>query len=100
MQTLRLMSPGHMPSPTNVPENFSYAQADVSSSANTEINESKQDSTLPSGCPPYSVDHTSTDYSFGFVPPILGSQLALIENSKSHGRDVSRLPSFVVSLQN
>lgn len=91
--------PGHVPSPTHVPEKLSYAQADASSSAITGINESKQDVTLPSDVPPYSVVYTSTNYSSGFVPPISGSQLAPLENLESHERDVSRLPSFLVSLQ-
>lgn len=88
-----------MPSTTNVHENLSSAEAEVSSSETTGITESKEDSEFPSGGPQYSVVHTPTNYSYGFVPPILGSQIAPSENLESQARDVSRLPGFVVSLQ-
>lgn len=91
--------PDHPQSPTHVPENLSSGDGDVSSSTIPEYNESKQKTALPSGGHQYSVVHTSPNYSFGFVPPMLGSQLAPFENSESQARDVSRLPSFVVSPQ-
>ncbi|GMY09621.1 GBF-interacting protein 1 isoform X2 [Fagus crenata] len=86
----------HPQSPTRVPENLSSGDGDVSSSAIPEYNESKQDTALPSGGHQYSVVHTSPNYNFGFVPPVMGSQLAPVENSESQARDVSRLPSFIV----
>jgi hypothetical protein len=89
----------HPQSPTRVPENLSSGDGDVSSSAIPEYNESKQDTALPSGGHQYSVVHTSPNYNFGFVPPVMGSQLAPVENSESQARDVSRLPSFIVSPQ-
>lgn len=88
--------PDNSHSPTNVPENLSSGD-DVSSSAIPEYNESKQKTALPPEGHQYSVVHTSPNYSFGFVPPMLGSQLPPFENSESQARDVSRLPSFVVS---
>lgn len=88
-----------MPSATNVHKNLSSAEADVSSSAVTGITESKQDTAFPSGSPQYSVVHTSTNYSYGFMPPILGSQVAPSENSESQALNISRLPGFVVTLQ-
>ncbi|XP_008229782.1 PREDICTED: mucin-12 isoform X2 [Prunus mume] len=88
--------PDHPQSPTHVPENISSGEGDVSSSATQGQNESKHDTALPSGGHQFSVAHTSPNYSFGFVPPILGSQLAPFENSESQPRDISRLPSFVV----
>ncbi|CAL9013509.1 unnamed protein product [Prunus brigantina] len=88
--------PDHPQSPTHVPENISSGEGDVSSSATQGQNESKHDTALPSGGHQFSVAHTSPNYSFGFVPPILGSQLASFENSESQPRDISRLPSFVV----
>lgn len=90
--------PDHPESPTHAPEDLS-AEGDISSSANAEHIESKEDAELPSGGHQYSVVHTSPNYSFGFVPPILGNQLAPVENPESQARDVSRLPSFVVSPQ-
>ncbi|KAJ7960226.1 GBF-interacting protein 1-like isoform X2 [Quillaja saponaria] len=88
--------PEHPQSPTNVPENLSSGVADVSSSVIQDYNESKQESAFPSGDHQYSVVQTSPNYSFGLVPPMLGTQLAAFENSESQARDVSRLPSFVV----
>nr|XP_017179709.2 LOW QUALITY PROTEIN: GBF-interacting protein 1-like [Malus domestica] len=88
--------PDHPQSPPLVSENISSGEGDVSSSVSPGHNESKHDTALPSGGHQFSVAHTSPNYSFGFVPPILGSQLAPFENSESQARDVSRLPSFVV----
>lgn len=89
--------PDNPKSPTSVPQNLSSSEVDVSSSAIQEYNESKQDTALPSGGHQYSVVHTSPNYSFGFVPPMLGTQLPPFDNSESQTRDISRLPSFVVS---
>ncbi|XP_049372747.1 GBF-interacting protein 1-like isoform X1 [Solanum verrucosum] len=79
--------------PSGGQENLSAKTEDVSSSI-PEYSESKQE-TLKGGHQ-YSVVHTSPNYSFGFVPPTLGSQLAPFEISESQSRDVSRLPNFVV----
>ncbi|KAK6259611.1 hypothetical protein SCA6_014085 [Theobroma cacao] len=80
----------HPPSPAHAPENMS-GEGDVSSSV-PEYNENKQENALFSGGHQYSVVHTSPNYSFGIVPPILSP----FENSESQAREVSRLPSFVV----
>lgn len=79
--------------PSGGQENLSAKTEDVSSSI-PEYSESKQE-TLKGGHQ-YSIVHTSPNYSFGFVPPTLGSQLAPFEISESQSRDVSRLPNFVV----
>ncbi|KAL1348895.1 hypothetical protein AAHE18_07G113200 [Arachis hypogaea] len=87
----------HPQSPSNVAENLSSNEVDGSSSAMPEYNESKQDNSLPSGGNQYSGVHTSSNYSFGFVPPMsLSTQAAPFDNSDSETRDVSRLPSYVV----
>ncbi|KAJ9176759.1 hypothetical protein P3X46_012039 [Hevea brasiliensis] len=86
--------PDHPESPSQAPENIT-GERDVSSSAVTEYNESKQDPALLSGGQQYSAVHTPS-YSFGFMPPMLSSQIAPFENSESQARDASRLPSFVV----
>lgn len=91
--------PEHPRSPTHAPENLSSAEGDVSSNATQGHNESKQDTGLPSGGHQYLTANTPSNYNFGHLPPILGSQLAPLENSESQARDVSRLPSFVVSPQ-
>ncbi|XP_055810707.1 GBF-interacting protein 1-like isoform X2 [Solanum dulcamara] len=78
--------------PSGGQENLSAKPEDVSSSI-PEYSESKQE-TLQ-GVHQYSVVQTSPNYSFGFLPPTLGSQLAPFEISESQSRDVSRLPNFV-----
>ncbi|KAJ6710705.1 FLOCCULATION PROTEIN (DUF1296) [Salix koriyanagi] len=86
--------PDHPQLPSHVPGNLS-AEVDVPSNTAPD-HESKQKAALLSGGQQYSVVHTSPGYSFGFVPPMLGSQIVPIENSESQARDVSHLPSFVV----
>ncbi|KAB5527755.1 hypothetical protein DKX38_021602 [Salix brachista] len=86
--------PDYPPSPSHVPGNLS-AEGNASLNAVPDY-ESKQEAALLSGGHQYSMVHTSPSYSFGFVPPMLGSQIAPFENSESQARDVSRLPSFVV----
>ncbi|XP_027329694.1 GBF-interacting protein 1-like isoform X2 [Abrus precatorius] len=91
--------PDHPQSPTNGPENLSSSEVDGSSSAIQEYSESKQETALPSGGHQYSGVQTSPNYSFGFVPPMLGTQLTPFDNSESQTRDISRLPSFIVHQQ-
>ncbi|CAK9167185.1 unnamed protein product [Ilex paraguariensis] len=86
--------PDHSQSLLQVPE--SSCEDDVSSSVVPEFSESKQENALPSGGHEYSAAHTSPSQSFGFMPPMIGSQLAPFESSESQARDVSRLPGFVV----
>lgn len=84
------------PLPSTVPENLSSSvEVDVSSSNIQEDNESKHVSTMPSEVNEYPVVHTP-NYNLGFMPPMLESQPAQIDNSESQARDISRLPSFVV----
>ncbi|KAJ6404006.1 hypothetical protein OIU84_012242 [Salix udensis] len=86
--------PDHPQLPSHVPGNLS-AEVDVPSNTAPD-HESKQKAALLSGGQQYSVVHTSPGYSFGFVPPMPGSQIVPIENSESQAHDVSHLPSFVV----
>ncbi|XP_009589263.1 GBF-interacting protein 1 isoform X4 [Nicotiana tomentosiformis] len=83
----------YQPPPSHGQESFSAKGDDISSSA-PECSESKPE-TLQSG-QQYSVVHTSPNYNFGFVPPMLGNQLAPFDSSESQPRDVSRLPNFLV----
>lgn len=80
-----------------MPENLLSGEVDMSSSAIQEYNESKQDATLQSEDNQYSVVHTSPNYSFGLMPPMLATQPPQFDNSESQARDISRLPSFLVS---
>ncbi|XP_024968360.1 uncharacterized protein LOC112507860 isoform X1 [Cynara cardunculus var. scolymus] len=79
----------------NVPENLP-AEGDVSSNAAPEYRESKQETSLPTSGHQYPVVHTSPNFSFGFMPPMIGSQLTSFENNESQSRDGSHVPSFVV----
>ncbi|KAG4921687.1 hypothetical protein JHK86_050500 [Glycine max] len=88
--------PNHPQSPTNGVKNLSSSEVDGSSSAIQENNESKQDNALPSGGHQHSWVLTSPNYSFGFVPPMLGTQLTQFEY-QTH--DASQLPSFIVHKQ-
>ncbi|KAL6554463.1 hypothetical protein OROMI_020136 [Orobanche minor] len=87
--------PDHPQSPSQEPESFSSSeQVEVSSSSGPDYSESMPEVAPDSHQHP--VIHTSSNYSFGFVPPILGSQHAPSESSESQSRDASRLPGFVV----
>ncbi|XP_022758902.1 GBF-interacting protein 1-like isoform X3 [Durio zibethinus] len=78
----------HPQSPAHAPENLS-GDGDVPSSI-PEYNENKQENALPSVGHQFSVVHTSPNYSFGIMPPIL----APFENAESQAREVSRLSSL------
>ncbi|CAK8537724.1 unnamed protein product [Lathyrus sativus] len=91
--------PDHPLSPTNTPVDLELGEVDGSSSAIQESNESKQDTALPSEGHQYPGVHISPNYSYGFVPPMLGPQLTPFDNSESQTRDISRLPSFIVHPQ-
>ncbi|KAK3034019.1 hypothetical protein RJ639_033304 [Escallonia herrerae] len=86
--------PGCVPSSSHIPEDIS-TEADVSSSVVPEY-ESKQATALPPGGHQYSAVHTTPNYGFGLMPPMVGSQLAPFEGTDSQARDAYRLPSFLV----
>ncbi|XP_023752146.1 GBF-interacting protein 1-like [Lactuca sativa] len=86
-------------SSSNVPESL----PDMSSNAGPEYREPKQEtssssSSLPTPSHQYPVVHTSPNpnFSFGFMPPMIGSQVTSFENTESQARDASHVPSFVV----
>ncbi|XP_057792899.1 GBF-interacting protein 1-like isoform X2 [Salvia miltiorrhiza] len=76
------------------PDKFASGEVEVTSSITTDYNESVIEAAP--GSLPHPVVHTSSNYGFGFIPPILGSQLPTSENSESQARDAPRLPGFVV----
>ncbi|GMP66501.1 hypothetical protein CsSME_00026839 [Camellia sinensis var. sinensis] len=88
--------PDNPQSPRHAPENLSSGEGDVSATVVPEYSESKQETSLPPGTHQSSMIHTSPSYSFGFMPPMVGSQFAPFESSESQVRDAPRLPSFVV----
>ncbi|OVA08274.1 Protein of unknown function DUF1296 [Macleaya cordata] len=84
----------HPQSPRNMPENSSPGEVE---STVPEYDQSKPEMALPPAGPHYSVVHTAPTYSsFGLMPPMLGTQFASFDSSEPQGRDVSRLPGFVV----
>ncbi|KAI3457701.1 hypothetical protein Pfo_014364 [Paulownia fortunei] len=86
--------PDHPQSPSQGPENFSSSEVEVSSSSTPDYSESKPE--VAPGSHQHPVVHTSSNYSFGFMPPILSGQLATSESSEYQARDAPRLPGFVV----
>ncbi|CAI9290080.1 unnamed protein product [Lactuca saligna] len=100
----------HLEHPTtsssNVPKNLP-TEGDMSLNAGPECRESKQEtssssssssSSLPTPSHQYPAVHTSPNpnFSFGFMPPMIGSQVTSFENTKSQAHDASHVPSFVV----
>ncbi|KAL6975508.1 hypothetical protein U1Q18_024304 [Sarracenia purpurea var. burkii] len=80
--------PEHPQSPRHVAENLSPDEGDVSTTAVPEYSESKQETALSPRNHQYSMIHTSPNYSFGFLPPMVGSRLAPFESSDSQTRVV------------
>ncbi|KAJ8899298.1 hypothetical protein K2173_018272 [Erythroxylum novogranatense] len=87
--------PDNSRSPSQEPGNL-CAEGDLSSNRVPGYNEFKLETAFISGGHQYSMVHTSPGYNFGFIPPMIGSQVAPFENLESQARDVSCLPSFVV----
>ncbi|KAL1555432.1 GBF-interacting protein 1-like isoform X3 [Salvia divinorum] len=81
-------------SPSQGPDKFSSGEVEVSSSITTDYNEPVME--VAPGTQPHHVVQTSSNYGFGFMPPILGSQLPTSENPESQARDAPRLPGFVM----
>lgn len=81
-------------SPSHGPDKFSSGEVEVSSPVTTDYNVSKVE--VAPGSQPHPVVHTSSNYGFGFLPPILGGQVPTSENSESQTRDAPRHPGFVV----
>lgn len=87
------------PASANVSESLISDVHDVSSRVIPEYSESKQETDLPPGYQQYSTVHAYPNYGFGIMPSMVGSQVLPTESTKSQTHDVSRLPAFVVSLQ-
>ncbi|XP_041990782.1 GBF-interacting protein 1-like isoform X1 [Salvia splendens] len=81
-------------SPSQGPDKFASGEVEVSSSITTIYNDPIIE--VAPGSQPHPLVQTSSNYGFGFMPPILGGQLPSSENSEAHARDPPRLPSFVV----
>ncbi|XP_071727138.1 GBF-interacting protein 1-like [Rutidosis leptorrhynchoides] len=82
--------PDHRPSSSsNVPEI-------LSSNVGPEPIESKQETLHSIAGHQQPGIHSSSNTSFGFVPPIIGSHLAPFESNESQVPYVSRVPNFVI----
>ncbi|KAM0063107.1 putative GBF-interacting protein [Helianthus debilis subsp. tardiflorus] len=85
----------HPSSSNNIPENLSN-EGDVSSNSGPDHHESKQETSLPTASHQYPILQTSPNYSFGFIPPMIGTHLSSFEPNESHSHDGSQVPNFVV----
>ncbi|KAL7086496.1 hypothetical protein ACP275_13G006000 [Erythranthe tilingii] len=85
--------PDHPQQPSEGLEKNSPSEVEVSSSIPPDYSEPRPDVAPASHQHP--VLHTS-NYSYGFMPPILGGQLTPSESSESQARDAHRLPGFVM----
>ncbi|EPS70506.1 hypothetical protein M569_04245, partial [Genlisea aurea] len=81
-------------SPVCVSQNFSAAEGDVPALISSEQTEPRLEATPENHH--HTLDHASSRYSLGFMPPIVGSQVAHPETLESQARDVNRLPGFIV----
>ncbi|CAI9772589.1 unnamed protein product [Fraxinus pennsylvanica] len=75
------------------PKNFPPSDGEVSFSVLPEYTESKQE--VAPGIHQLPLADTSSNYGFGFTPPILSSHLAPLESSESQARDVPTFSGFV-----
>ncbi|XP_076922411.1 GBF-interacting protein 1-like [Bidens hawaiensis] len=83
------------PSSNNIPENLS-TEGDTSSIPGPDQHESKQETSLPTASHQYPILHTSPNFSFGFIPPMIGTHVTSFEPNESHSHDGSQVPNFVV----
>ncbi|XAR55238.1 hypothetical protein NMG60_11035257 [Bertholletia excelsa] len=86
----------HPQSPRNVKESLSSGEGDGSSTPVPEYSEAKEENALPHGGHQHSLIHTSPSYTYGFMPPMVGTQLGQFESLEPQMCDIPRLPSFVV----
>ncbi|KAL2547752.1 Kinase-related protein of unknown function [Forsythia ovata] len=84
--------PDHSQSSSHGPRNFPSSDGEVSSSVSPEYSESKQE--VAPGNHQHPLAHSSSNYGFGFLPPILSSHLAPLESSESQARDVPKISGF------
>ncbi|KAL3633668.1 hypothetical protein CASFOL_022430 [Castilleja foliolosa] len=86
--------PEHAHSPLHGPQRFSSSEVEATSSAISPDYSMPKPEAAP-GSHQHPVVHTS-NYGYGFMPPILGAQVAPSESSESQARDASRLPGVVI----
>ncbi|KAL3646147.1 hypothetical protein CASFOL_011327 [Castilleja foliolosa] len=86
--------PDHPHSPPQEPEIFSSSEVEATAATiSPDYREPKPE--VAPGSHQHPVVNTS-NYSYGFMPPILGGQPAPLESSESQARDASRLPGIVM----
>ncbi|KAL3508342.1 hypothetical protein ACH5RR_027743 [Cinchona calisaya] len=71
--------PAHSQMHSNAPKNFSPLEVDASSAAASNPNELKPEILPHIGGSMYPFLHTTPDYSFGYLPPMLGPHLVQVE---------------------
>lgn len=80
--------PGHPESHAHVPEN-SPLEVNISSAAPTEPDHSKPELVQPPGALQYPFLHNAPDYSFGFMPPVMGPQFIQVEGAEVGNSSIS-----------
>ncbi|XP_073306968.1 GBF-interacting protein 1-like isoform X4 [Primulina huaijiensis] len=88
--------PDEPQSPSQEPENFLSSEGEVPSSIIPDYSKSKQE--VGPGSHQHPAVHTSSNYNFGFIPPVLSNQVSPLESSDTQARDVPRLPGFAQPL--
>lgn len=91
--------PDHPQSPPHSPENLSPPVDIVSSAVVPKHDQLKQEMLLSSGGPHFPVVQPLPNYSYGFMPPMLGSSLVQFEGPDAQTQDISHSSNIVVSFQ-
>ncbi|XP_073125036.1 uncharacterized protein [Henckelia pumila] len=86
--------PDEPQSPSKGPESFLSSDGEAPSSIVPNYSKSKQE--VAPGSHQHPAVHTSSNYNFGLIPPVLSSQVSPLESSDAQARDVPRLPGFAV----
>lgn len=96
MKDSEIKYPDKPQSPSQGPESFLSSEGEVPSSIIPDYSKSKQEVSPVSHQHP--AVHTSSNYNFCFIQPVLSSQVSPLESSDPQTRDVLRLPGFAVCL--
>ncbi|XP_073027846.1 uncharacterized protein [Primulina eburnea] len=88
--------PDEPQSPSQGPEKFLSSEDEVPSSIIPDYSKSKQE--VAPGNHERPAVHTSSNYNFGLIPPVISSQVSPLESSDTQARDVPRLPGFAQPL--
>lgn len=86
-----------LPQSPHAPENLLPPIGSVSSGEVPKHDQWKQEMLLPAGGPHFPVVQPLPNYSFGFMPPLLGNSLVQFEGPDAQVQDTCHSPNIVVS---